>query len=275
MKKFLVPTDFSDTSKNAARYAAQMLDGKDDVQMILYYVYDSFTAGTDGSPLNEDDKDRMVILNQALDNLKAELQTVSRVHIETRTESGSSLVDNVDRVIRHNKIDMVVMGITGANPIEQIFMGSNTLKLVDLGLCPVMIIPPNAKYRTIRNVGLCSDFKEVETTVPLEPIRSVLELFKPSLHVINVDSEHYVDLTEEYKVQRAKLEEKLKDFNPQFYFIRMYDFLEAISQFTTDKNIDVLLTVRKKHSFLSGLFKTSHTRKLAYHMHVPLVAVHE
>ncbi|HEU4609597.1 MAG TPA: universal stress protein, partial [Chitinophagaceae bacterium] len=106
-----MPTDFSDTSKNAARYAAQMLDGKDDVQMILYYVYDSFTAGTDGSPLNEDDKDRMVILNQALDNLKAELQTVSRVHIETRTEAGSSLVDNVDRVIRHNKIDMVVMGI--------------------------------------------------------------------------------------------------------------------------------------------------------------------
>jgi hypothetical protein len=30
MKKFLVPTDFSDTSKNAARYAVQMLEGKPD-----------------------------------------------------------------------------------------------------------------------------------------------------------------------------------------------------------------------------------------------------
>ncbi|HUP13511.1 MAG TPA: universal stress protein, partial [Niastella sp.] len=61
----------------------------------------------------------------------------------------------------------------------------------------------------------------------------------------------------------------------EFYFIRQYDFFDAISQFADDKNIDLIVIVPRDRSFLSGLFKTSHTKKLAYHSHIPIVAIHE
>src|SRR5438128_2415887 len=73
-------------------------------------------------------------------------------------------------------------------------------------VCPVLIIPPDAKYRAIKNVVLASDFKEVDTTIPVAPVRATLDLFKPTLHIVNVDSEHYVELTDEYKAERKKLE---------------------------------------------------------------------
>ena len=275
MKKLLVPTDFSDTSKNAALFAAQMVADIQNAKIILIHVSDKITGGSDGSPLTEDDDDRRIILTQALSQLKDELLAVAQVPIEFAMEKGSSLVETLTRYVRYQAIDMVIMGITGATRLEQIFMGSNTLDMAKESVCPVLIVPPDAKYRKIKNVVLASDFKEVDTTIPLAPLKATLDLFKPALHIVNVDSEHYVELTDEYKAERAKLEVMLKGYAPEFYFIRQYDFFEAISQFVDDRKIDMIVIVPKDRSFVSGLFKTSHTKKLAYHSHVPIVAIHE
>ena len=70
-----------------------------------------------------------------------------------------------------------------------------------------MIIPPDAQYSDKKNVALISDFKDVEKTTPVTPIKNILKLFNPSLHIVNVDSEHYVSLTEEYLQQRSYLQE--------------------------------------------------------------------
>lgn len=276
MKKFLVPTDFSETSKNAARYTAQMLNGKRGTQIILYYVYDGSTASPDGTLLSdEDDKDREVILQQALHNIKLDLLEFTDAVITTVTEKGDSLIENIERYVRHNGIDLVVMGITGATKLEQIFMGSNTLKLVNEGVCPVMIIPPDAHYVEIKEVGLTSDFKNVDKTTPFAPIKALLDLFKPTLYIINVDSEHYVQITEEYKAQKNILDKHFEAYNPQYAFIRLYDFQDANDSFANDYQIDFIITVPRRHSFLGGLFKSSTTKKLAYHSRVPIVAIHE
>jgi hypothetical protein len=120
---------------------------------------------------------------------------------------------------------------------------------------------------------LLTDFQDVENTIPVGTVKSLLDLFKPSLHIVNVDHEHYVQVTDEYKVERAKLENQLKEYNPEFYFIRLFDFMEAINQFVADNKIDLILTFPRKHSFLSNIFKTTNTTKLAYHSHVPIVAI--
>jgi hypothetical protein len=114
----------------------------------------------------------------------------------------------------------------------------------------------------------------VERTFPVAQLKALLNLFKPTLHVVNVDSEHYIELTDEYKAERAQLDNMLKEFKPEYSFIRMFDFMDTINQIAADKNIDMIITFPKEHSFLSNIFKTSHTKKLAYHSYVPIVAIH-
>ena len=275
MKRILVPTDFSDTAKNAARYAVQMAEAIPGATIILYNLTDKIALGSDSSPLTEDKNDRFRVLQAALSNLKAELLQLANVHVELVVEEGSSLTDNIERYVRHHGIDLIVMGITGATKLEQIFMGSNALNVVNLGVCPVIIVPPDAVYRPVTKVLFACDLKNVAGTIPFTPVKSVLNVFKPTVLVVNVDTEHYVEVTEDYKKQRAILEERLKEYNPEFYFIRMYDFQDSIGSFAVDRDVDLILTIPKKHHFLTGLFKTSHTKKLAYHSHVPLLAVHE
>jgi len=275
MKRIIVPTDFSDTARNAARYAVQLATTVPDSTIILYHVADTIAVGSDGSPLTENKNDRFIILQAALDNLRTELSEWSPVAIELVAEEGSSLTDNLERYVRHNGIDLIIMGITGTTRLEQIFMGSNALNVVNLGICPVIIVPPDANYKQVNRVLFACDLKNVSSSVPITPIRSILDIFKPTVLVVNIDTDHHVEVTEEYKNERVILEKMLQDYNPEFYFMRMYDFQDSISSFAADRDIDLILTIPKKHNFLSGIFKTSHTKKLAYHSHVPILAIQD
>jgi hypothetical protein len=152
-------------------------------------------------------------------------------------------------------------------------MGTNTLNVIRQIDCPVMIIPAEAKFTGLKKVVFTSDFTDVSRTTPFISLRKILDTFKPSLDILNVDSEHFVELTPEYKIEREAMVDKLGMYHPEFSFLRSYDFLEGISSFVETREMDAIITVPRKHSFVSQLFKTSHTKKLAYHSRVPIIAV--
>lgn len=269
MKKILVPVDFSDTSVNAAEYASQLCGTMNEAEIILYNVYDKISHSS-----NEDGEgSKKYIVIAELRELGQKFAGSDKLNVTYIAEEGS-FVTNLQKYITANNIDLVVMGITGSSRLKQVFMGTNTLNVIRHINTPVMIIPPAAKYKGVKNVLLTSDFKEVEKTTPFAALISLLDLFKAKLNIVNVDSEHYVELTEDYKKERAVIEEKLAGYNPEFSFLRAFDFLNGINLFVETKNIDAIITVPKKHNFLSQLFVTSHTKKLAYHSHVPIIAIH-
>lgn len=274
MKTFIVPCDFSDTSKNAALYAVQLAADVKDSSVILINALDEIVAGTDGTPLHVDNESRMNLSLWGLENVKNSLPTGSGVPVTCFAYLGTIKRDIDEYAIKH-KADMIIMGITGSTRLDQVLIGSTTLNVISNAKTSVMIIPPYASYKGLKNVLLTSDFKDVINTTPFNSLIKLMKMFKPRLHIVNVDSEHYVELTDEYKKERIVLEEKLIGYSPEFSFVRSYDFVEGINQYVDTRNIDALITVPKKHNFLSQLFRTSHTKKLAYHSHVPIIAIHD
>ncbi len=261
MMTIIVPTDFSNVANNAARYAAQMITGQYDAQLVLFHVYEKASDLTEA--------------NSLLEKLKTELQSSSIAKIECRMEEGGDVIDCLERQARHLAAQLIVMGITGKSRLEKVFLGSNTLKMVERNICPVLIIPPSSQFTQVKNVLLLSDFKEVSSTIPVVPIKNVLQIFRPALHILNVNSEHYVSLTTEFMGQRSQLLEMFGDMNPQFYFVGTYDLHETAQQFVSDKEIDMLITIPKNHSFFGSMFKTSNTKRLVYESAIPILAAHE
>jgi nucleotide-binding universal stress UspA family protein len=276
MKTILVPVDFSSTSANAAEYAVALTKEIQDVKIILYHVYSYITLSTltdkFSSTNDTEESTRKKITDAELENLKSRLSPSDNQSISIDSDEGF-LIENLEKYILSNHVDLVVMGITGSSRISQVFMGTNTLNVVRHVSVPVLIVPPGAKYTGLKNVLFTSDFKDVARTTPFPALKKILDIFKPSLNILNVDSEHYIELTDQYKKEREIMEDKLGSYNPEFSFLRAYDFLDGINSFAEAKNIDAIITVPKKHSFLSQLFKTSHTKKLAYHSHVPTFAI--
>jgi nucleotide-binding universal stress UspA family protein len=261
MQRIIIPVDFSDTSLNAARFAAKMLAGKPDTLVILYHNYS-----------NDSEYD---IHKSYIESLQQELLDKGDTAVEYELEKGGDLIDNLDRLAHTRRATLIVMGLTGRSEMQQKFIGSNTLKTVDRCLYPVMIIPPDADYTAVKNVAFASDFTDVENSTPSTLINAVLYLFTPKLHIINVNPEHYISVTEEGREQQEKLASMFPEYETEFHFITMYDFQEAISNFLTDYTIDILITIPRHHSGNAGLWETSNTRKLAYHSHIPILTAHQ
>jgi nucleotide-binding universal stress UspA family protein len=261
MNTVIVPVDFSETSLNAAKYAAQLLTGHYGVTMILYH---SYSKASEAESTTEN-----------LENLKTELLKNQAVKIEILSFEENDFVDGLEKTARHRRADLIIMGITGRSAIAQVFFGSNTLKMAERKVCPVLIVPQNAAFSPLKNVMLTSDFKSTIDTTPSIPIKDFLDVFKPNLHIVNVDNEHYISLTENYETEKQELKKMFADYNPEFYFMRLFDVDEAINLFAESRNIDLIIAIQKNHSFIGKLLNGSRTKTLSYHSKMPILVMHE
>ncbi|HEY2726376.1 MAG TPA: universal stress protein [Parafilimonas sp.] len=260
MNIVIIPVDFSETSLNAANYGVKLLTTVPEAEIILYHVYD-----------NADAYDNRM---ESLEKLKTELLQNKTANITTLAEMGD-FVPELEKLARHRQADLIIMGITNRSLLSQVFVGNDALKVSENKFCPVMIIPSNAEYGEIKNVLLATDLKNTVSTTPTAPIKKVLCAFNAKLHIVNVNSEHYIALTEDFAAERERLREMFAEFDPEFYFLRLYDVDEALQEFAKDKNIDLIITVHKEHSYVHKLFKLGHAKKLACDSTVPVMTVHE
>lgn len=261
MNTVIVPVDFSETSLHAAKYAAQLLTGQYGVNMILYHNY---------GKSSEAEK-----VTEMLENLKNELMKSHIVKMEVLAHEGDDFVDGLEKAARHRRADLVIMGITGKSAIAKVFFGSNTLEMAERKACPVLIIPQKAVFSPLKNVMLTSDFKSTVETMPSTPIKDFLDAFKPQLHIVNVDNEHYITLSEHHYKEKQEMEKIFADYHPEFYFMRLFDVDEAINLFAESRNIDLIIVIQKNHSFIAKMLKSSRTKALSYHSKMPILVMHE
>lgn len=261
MNTVIVPVDFSETSLNAARYAAKLLAGQKSINIILYH---SYTKPVEA----EHAKD-------AIENIKKELMSDLNLQVEALAFEEPDFVDGLEKTARHRRADLIIMGITGRSAIAQVLFGSNTLKMAERKVCPVLIVPEHATFNKLENVMLTSDFKATAESTPSTPIKNFLNAFKPQLHIVNVDNEHYISLTESYEAEKQELKNMFIDYNPEFYFMRLFDVDEAINIFAESRNIDLIIAVQKNKSFISKLLSSSRAKALTYHSRMPIMIMHE
>ncbi|MEO8768712.1 MAG: universal stress protein [Ferruginibacter sp.] len=261
MTTVIVPVDFSETSLNAARYATNMLSSCEASTVILYHGY---------SKASEESE-----IADRLELLQAELSKSSKVKIELLSCHDSDFIEGLEKTARHRNANLVVMGIKGKSAMSHAFFGSNTLKMTQNKVCPVLVVPEHAKFSKMDNVMLASDFKDTYNTTPSAPIKAFLDLHKPKLHVVNVDKDHYVSLTEKYEAEKQSMKKLLEEYNPEFYFMRIYNVDEALDMFANDRDIDVIIAIKKHHSFMQNLFHNNRTKRLSYHSKTPILVIHE
>jgi nucleotide-binding universal stress UspA family protein len=261
MKTVLVPVDFSETSLNAATYAVKMLTGVYGVTMILYHVYEK--------------PEHAATSDKEMYKLKEDLSNAGIVKMQVLCEEGHDVVSHIERFVKENPTDMVIMGITGKNKAAQTFIGSNTLKLINKHLCPLLVVPPEARFIKLKDIALTSDFAHETAINATTAIKDILSSYYAKLHIVNVNPEHNVSITEPYQQVKNKMEESLKGFQHEFYFIGLYDFHDTMNMFVNDHHIDMIITLPKDHNWLSTLLGSSHTKKLAYHSSIPVLAMHE
>ena len=146
ISKILVPVDFSDISINALRYAAAFASASGAGITILHIADpDSIMNDIKGNLSPE----------HMIDLLKAE-NYMKGIKTESVIKKGK-VADLILAEAEKAEAGLIVMGTQGAGTLSRNLVGTNTTHVVGKSKCPVLAIPEEASYRTVRRVVLAVD----------------------------------------------------------------------------------------------------------------------
>lgn len=272
MKIIVVPTDFSPIADNALKYGMDLAIALGSSIMIVH-VY-QIPISYSEVPLITISLDEIKKASEdRLAELKHNIETITAGKLIVYTESRlGDVAEEMNKLSKTLEPWGIVMGSRGVTGTGRFFLGSNTLAVIEKVSSPVYIIPPGAKFKGFKKVGLASDFKEVVDRTPVTPIRALVNFFNAELHVLNVDYErkHFKPETPQ---ESLNLDMLLSGMNPVYDFIENKDINEGINDFAEQNNLDLIITLPQKRSFLERVFEKSLTRELLHQTNVPVMCL--
>jgi len=275
MKTIIVPTDFSPIATNAMNFAADMAVNIN-ASLMLLHVYQVPVSMTDVPVVMVSAEELRKSSEAKLQEIKDAMTHITSGKIKVYTEARlGDVSDELEDVCKLIQPFAVIMGTRGTSGVERILFGSTTLTAIRHLKWPVIVVPPGKEYGTgIKKIGFACDFDKVVETTPIQFIKKMVKEFGAELHVLNVDyeSRHFKPETPE---ESLMLQTLLEDLNPNYHFINHVDIEDGINEFVEENNIDLLITIPKKHKLLDSLFKQSSTKQLVTQSHVPVMCVHE
>ena len=276
MKTILVPTDFSDTARNAALFALPLAKQLGMDRIVLYNAYQA--------PISVDPMLPSVQLldidfmkkssEQGLANFKAKLQEQPHGNLPIDTFSEYNVLSGgINDLSKAVQAGLIVMGITGGGAVTETLIGSNAVSVSLHSEITVLIVPAEASFQKINRVMLACNFKQVSATTNIQPLIALLDATSAKLFVLQVNAPTEND--NNLSIENGVLDGLLKNYKPEYHIVNNHSFTEGINHFAENNQIDMIITMPKKHGFFESLLKKSHTKKLAFHSHLPLMVMHE
>ena len=275
MKTIVTPTDFSAISLNAVNYAAD-LACVINTNLSLIYVCPIPIAINEApipaysiAELVADAEEKMKLLKE-----KIIYRTRDRIKINTEVKQGD-VVSGIDDYCSSVDPYAVVMGTESTGAFERFLLEGNAISAMRQLSWPLIVVPPNVKFASLRKIGLACDLKKVVETIPLKEIKSLVQEFHAEFHVLHVNTESGNSFNAETAEESGWLQDILGELNPKYHFINDTDIEKSINKFVEKNNFDLLIIIPKKNNLISKIFQHSHSKRLVLHTHVPIMAIHE
>lgn len=274
--RILVLTDFSESSVNAARYAAGLTHQLKCATLVLYHSYDCLPLVTTTiAPVSAEMLHSEKIVEQKMNLLKEQLEALVYEHTVIKILSdGRPLIPAINLITEQQHIGLIVMGMAGKSEIEKVLVGSNTIAVAKETHTSLLVVPDKAEYKNIAHVVFACDLKNVTKTIPVYPINTFLKQLKATLSILYVNK---LDAgpDPEAKEELRELQQIWNEKEARYFYTDHENIEKGILDFADEHTMDLLITVPKEYGFFERIFHRSLTRNLAYRTHIPLVVFKE
>jgi hypothetical protein len=275
MKTLLIPVDFSDTSSNVLKYAAEFSKDTAVERIILlnnYYlsIYEQLLPSADFVQMSADK------IIEERQNVDERLKSIGRklakkcgpsIKIETAV-SELPLVRAIYQMIAQEKPRMLMIG--SDNNMDETYIGEQVIAIAKTSNIPVLIVPARAKYKKIKLALVPCDFTAISRLALLKEIRSSNQwLCPPELVVLNVDPKQAYLAHEEENFHALK--EILESYKYQVYYSEDRDIVHGILDFANKLDAQLIIALPGNYSFFHNLTHNSITNALELNANQPVL----
>ncbi len=270
MKRILIPTDFSEHAEHALKVAAQIAK-KNNGEIILLHMLELPGQGGDTITSGHNIPELMFFKNKAIETLEELMDADYLDGIEvSEIVQFEKTFEGIINITKKNDIDLIVMGSHGASGFQELFIGSNTEKVVRFSDVPVLVIKKETNNFNVDKFVFASDFCD-EIKKPFEKVIEFADKFGSELHLVIVNTPNNFRTS-------AQSEKVLNDFVANFqmknYSTHVYNDTtreKGILNYANKVNADLIGISTHGRKGISHFFNGSISEDVVNHAKRPVI----
>ena len=277
MERILVLTDFSKIAEKGLEEAVHLAKQMGGAEILLLNTElppntSGFSATGDvyTQDITEGDRFMLALIKknkERLEALRARFST-DGVQITPYIEVGP-MQKIVDTFVSKRKVDLIVMGTSGENTMEEFFVGNHTEQVIRIADVPVITVKVTDRPAEVRNIVLATDMNDKAST-GLRHIKLLAERLGARLHLVYVSKNGKIE-QRSAEVQDYAAKHGLTNFT--IGAIEDNDTEDGIKRYASKLGADLIAVITHGRDGLAALFSHSVAEDVIREASVPVVTV--
>jgi nucleotide-binding universal stress UspA family protein len=274
MRKILIPTDFSENANNAIKFATDLFKYEVSEFYIMHAYQDDIYAGDKlVTKVNLDSITKTVQQNseEELENTLKYINAFSPnpKHKYYTISANNLLIDETDTIVDDKNIDIIIMGTKGKTNDKNITFGSHTLQVIKYVQCPVLAIPENYKYSQPKHILFPTNYLIPYKRRELKLLCEMASPYRAKIDML------YISITDKLSMRQIDnqnfIKEALYKNQIDFKVKKSKHIVNSIYQYIKENNVDMLVMVNTRHSFLEDMLYRSTIDEFS--LNIPFLAL--
>lgn len=274
MKRILVPTDFSQQADNALKVAAQIAK-KYNSDIYLLHLLELPLQLID--PVNEgiagDLPESMFFMklahkrfSETFDRMSYYLEGIT-VH---ETVEFDEAFDGIMSIAKKYDCDLVIMGSNGSEGLHEIFVGSNTEKVVRFSHIPVLVIKEEVPIFKIDSFIFVSNLT-LDSRSAFKSAMEFSKILETDLQLVYINTPHKFKTTEEIDSIFYEFTHNINFTTSHFHIYNDITVERGIRNVATKLNADLIGIGTHGRKGISHFMSGSLSKDIVNHIKKPIV----
>lgn len=273
IKKILIPIDFSETSMLAIEHGAFMARlYKADV-VLVHVIEHSWQKFSIVAPEIKFELPEN-ILSIAEEKLKEVAEKIRKDYGVTATavSSEGNICGEIVEMVKTEKADIIVMGTQGSSGLQEVFMGSNSYKVVTLASCPVLTVQSHSRRIGFSEILLPIDNSDHSR----QKVGHTIELAKhygARVHILGLlDEDDSADL-DKFKIKIEQVKEFVdKSGIPSTVHVQVGgNQAKNTINYAKQHNAELIVIMTDQEENFTGSFLGPYAQQVVNHSWVPVL----
>lgn len=272
MKKILVPIDFSKQAEYAAQVAAKIAI-QTNSELHLLHMLELPTDVIDPSNFGSADNSPSTLMYMKRAQEKFEKLTKRYFLKNVKVVKSVFFHETFDGIINESKkqeVDLIVMGSQGSSGFEEMFVGSNTEKVVRHSNVPVLVVKNEIDDFKLEDIVFASNFNE-DAKSTFKKVVAFANIFDAKIHLLKVNTAQSFEPT---ITSQIKIDAYIKDAGIENYDVNIHNDVSVemgILNFSKYINCDLIALNTHGRRGLMSFFNGSISKDIANHSMRPVI----
>ncbi|WP_190811051.1 universal stress protein [Flagellimonas sp. S3867] len=269
MKSIIVPVDFSEQSEKALKVAANLAKEHDAELLVLHMLELSPAIMSESGYVSQEQVVHLIRIGEKRFAKFLDKPYMKGVAV-TPVIKHYKVFSEVNELAQNHNADLIVMGSHGTDGLKEIFIGSNTERVVRTSDVPVLVIKDdNDKFKVERFVFAC-DFKD-ENIEALKKAAEIAKLFKSKLYLVYVNTPGDEFLSTEDAYSRITKLLNIATLGLEVEIYNDYSVEKGILNYSESVAADLIGIPTHGRRGLSHFFMGSIGEDIANHSQIPVI----